>query len=164
MPPCYYGQTLSRTVLAVCTGPPCQEMVQIHAATKSQASTWNSTNFCQNTAVSNSAYKCCSARPRAEFFIEPPPDTKRIERQGERGIWVAMSCYLFHVTPLPPSYLPTSPHHASVAPPTATLSGLAGGRRPPPSPTPPQQDYSQILATSLKVEDGLHLGACEYGS
>ncbi len=33
-----------------------------------------------------------------------------------------------------------------------------------PPPTPPQQDYSQILATSPKVEDGLHLGACEYGS
>jgi hypothetical protein len=30
--------------------------------------------------------------------------------------------------------------------------------------TPPKQDYSQILATSLKIEDGLHLGACEYGS
>ncbi len=37
-------------------------------------------------------------------------------------------------------------------------------RAPPPSPTPPQQDYSQILATSLKVEDGLHLGVCEYSS
>ncbi len=73
-----------------------------------------------------------------------------------------MSCYLFHVTPLPPLTSP-SPHRASVAPPAATLSGLAGGGRPP-SPTPPQQDYSQILATSLKVEDGLHLGACEYGS
>ncbi len=36
--------------------------------------------------------------------------------------------------------------------------------RAPPPHTPPQQDYSQILATSLKVEDGLHLGACEYGS
>jgi hypothetical protein len=41
------------------------------------------------------------------FFIEPPPDTQRKERRGERGIWVAMSCYLLHVTPpLPP---PTSP-------------------------------------------------------
>jgi hypothetical protein len=34
---------------------------------------------------------------------------------------------------------------------------------PPPPPHTPQQDYSQILATSL-VEDGLHLGVCEYGS
>ncbi len=40
---------LSRIVLAACTGPPCQEMAQIHAATKSQASAWNSTNSCQIT-------------------------------------------------------------------------------------------------------------------
>ncbi len=40
---------LSRIVLAACTGPPCQEMAQIHAATKSQASAWNSTNSCQTT-------------------------------------------------------------------------------------------------------------------
>ncbi len=40
---------LSRTVPAVCTGPPCQEMAQIHAATKSQAAAWNSTNSCQIT-------------------------------------------------------------------------------------------------------------------
>ncbi len=35
---------------------------------------------------------------------------------------------------------------------------------PPPLHTPPQQDYGQILATSPKVKDGLHLGVCEYGS
>ncbi len=34
-------------------------------------------------------------------------------------------------------------------------------RAPPPSHTP-QQDYGQNLATSLKVEDGLHLGVFEY--
>jgi hypothetical protein len=34
---------------------------------------------------------------------------------------------------------------------------------PPPPPHPPE-DHSQILATSAKVEDSLHLGACEYGS
>jgi hypothetical protein len=68
--------------------------------------------------------------------------------------------------PCPPLLLPPSPHHASVAPPAATLSGLAGGGRLPPPllPHTPQQDYRQILATSPKVEDGLHLGACEYGS
>jgi hypothetical protein len=60
-PPCFYGQTLSCTVPAACTGPPCQEMVQIHAATKSQAAAWNSSDSCQNTAVPNSAYKCCAA-------------------------------------------------------------------------------------------------------
>jgi hypothetical protein len=43
---------LSRTVPAVCTGPPCQEMAQIHAATKSQSATWNSANSCQITKFS----------------------------------------------------------------------------------------------------------------
>jgi hypothetical protein len=28
----------------------------------------------------------CSAPLRAKFFIEPPPDTQRAERQGERGM------------------------------------------------------------------------------
>jgi hypothetical protein len=37
-------------------------------------------------------------------------------------------------------------------------------RAPPPSHTPPKQDYSQVLATSLRIEDGFYLGACEYGS
>ncbi len=41
--------SLSRNVPAACTGPPCQEMAQIHAATKSQAPAWNSTNSCQIT-------------------------------------------------------------------------------------------------------------------
>jgi hypothetical protein len=35
---------------------------------------------------------------------------------------------------------------------------------PPPLATPPQEDYGQILATSPKLEDGPHLGVCEYGS
>ncbi len=56
--PSFYGRTLSRTVPAACTGPPCSEMVQIHAAIKSKAFAWNSTNFSQITAVSNSAYRC----------------------------------------------------------------------------------------------------------
>ncbi len=37
-----------------------------------------------------------------EFFIEPPPDTQRTERQGERGIWVVVCCYLLWAAPLPP--------------------------------------------------------------
>jgi hypothetical protein len=40
---------LSHTVPAVCTGPPCRETAQIHAATKSQAFAWNSTNSCKIT-------------------------------------------------------------------------------------------------------------------
>jgi hypothetical protein len=34
-----------------CTGPPCQEMAKIHAATKSQAAVWNFTNSCQITKI-----------------------------------------------------------------------------------------------------------------
>jgi hypothetical protein len=49
--PRFYGRTLSRTLPAACTGPPCQEMAQIHAATRSLASAWNSTDFCQITII-----------------------------------------------------------------------------------------------------------------
>ncbi len=64
LPPCFYGRTLPCTVPAVCTGPPCQEMVQIQAATKSLASAWNSTDFCQITIISNSACKCPITEPK----------------------------------------------------------------------------------------------------
>jgi hypothetical protein len=46
-----FWAALSRNVPAVCTGPPCQEMAQIHAATKSQAAAWNSANSCQITKI-----------------------------------------------------------------------------------------------------------------
>jgi hypothetical protein len=53
----------------------------------------------------------CSAQLRCKIFVESPPDTQRIERQGQRGIGVAMCCYLLHVIhppPFPhPSPLPT---------------------------------------------------------
>jgi hypothetical protein len=80
-------------------------------------------------------YLFCTAT--CGIFIEPQPDTQRNESRGERGIWVAVSCYLLHVSPL---QLPPSPHRSSVAPPVATLSGLAGRGRPLPLPlshTPP---------------------------
>ena len=80
----------------------------------------------------------CMALLKAEFFIEPPPDTQRKRRRGERGIGVAMDCHLSHASPSPPS--PSPPHRTSVAPPAATLSGLAEGRllplTAPPSPLP----------------------------
>ncbi len=47
-------------VPAVCTGLPCQETAQIHAATKSLGST----DSCQITIISNSAYKCPITEPK----------------------------------------------------------------------------------------------------
>ncbi len=55
---------LSRTVPAVSTGLPCQEVAQIHAAIKSQVSAWNSTNSCQITKILNSAYKHPITEPK----------------------------------------------------------------------------------------------------
>jgi hypothetical protein len=42
----------------------------------------------------------CTALLKAEFFIEPPPDTQRKERGGERGTGVARGSYL-SLTSLP---------------------------------------------------------------
>ncbi len=55
----------------------------------------------------------CTALLNAELFIEPPPDTQRKRRRGERGIGVAMGCYLSQASPSPP--FPSLP-------PTARLS------------------------------------------
>ncbi len=86
------------------------------------------------------AKSCCcyTALLKAEFFIEPPPDTQRKGRRGERGTGVARGSYL-SLTSLPSS----PPRHASVAPPAATLSGLAEGR-PLPLPTAPPLPMAKI--------------------
>jgi hypothetical protein len=52
-------------------------------------------------------HSTCTPLLKAEFFIEPPPDTQRIRRRGERGIGVARSSYLFLT-----SLSPLSPHTA----------------------------------------------------
>jgi hypothetical protein len=77
-----------------------------------------------------------------------------------------MGCYeLLSASCHPSSPLLLSPPH------TAHLSHRWGHviriswRRETPLPThTPQQDYTQILATSPKIEDGLHLGVCECSS
>ncbi len=48
-------------------------------------------------------YTWCTALPRAEFFIEPPPDTQRERRRGEREIGVTRGSYLLltNLSPLP---------------------------------------------------------------
>ena len=77
----------------------------------------------------------CTALPKAEFFIEPPPDTQQRRRRGERGIGVAGDSYLLltSLSPLPPR----PPHRAPAALPGAALSGLAERRPPPLHSTPP---------------------------
>jgi hypothetical protein len=51
----------------------------------------------------------CTALPRAEFFIEPPPDTQRKRRRGEREKGVTRGSYLLltSLSPLPPPSSPT---------------------------------------------------------
>ncbi len=107
-------------------------------------------------------YSSCSARPRAEFLSNPRRihSGQKDKEKEEYGLLWAVICFMSPLSPLPPS---TSPLPTLRAPPAATLSGLAGGGRPPPPPHP-HEDYGQILATSPKIEDGLHLGVCEYGS
>jgi hypothetical protein len=52
----------------------------------------------------------CTVLLKAEFFIEPPPDTQRIRRRGERGIGVARSSYLSLTSlPSPLSLPPPTP-------------------------------------------------------
>ncbi len=62
--------------------------------------------------------------------------------------------------PLPslPPLLPLNPPYKG----DNRAAGLRSISAPPPQ--HPHEDYGQILATSLKVEDGLRLGTCEYGS
>ncbi len=50
----------------------------------------------------------CMALPRTEFFIEPPPDTQRKRRRGEREIGVTRGSYLL-LTGLSPPSPPSSP-------------------------------------------------------
>ena len=51
----------------------------------------------------------CTALPRVEFVIEPPPDTQRERRRGERGMRVTKGSYLLLnnlplPSPSPPPY------------------------------------------------------------
>jgi hypothetical protein len=92
----------------------------------------------------------CTALLEAEFFIEPPPDTQRIRRRGERGTGVAMGCYLSHVSPSAPS---PPPHRSSVAPPAATLSGLAEGRLLPLPTQPPPPAHALPMAKICDFQD-----------
>jgi hypothetical protein len=75
---------------------------------------------------------CCTALLKAEFFIEPPPDAQRKERQGERGT----ACG--HVIRI--SWRETPPPRSH-------------------SPPPLMAEFMWFSASSAKSEDGLYLGA-----
>ncbi len=66
------------------------------------------------------------------------------------------------------SLSPPCPSPPALTPPPPPINVITGSQpalcfRPPPLHPHPPEDYSQILATWAKIEDGLHLGACEYG-
>ncbi len=100
----------------------------------------------------------CSAQPCAKFFIEPPPDTQR-QKDKEKEEYGSLWCFM-----------PPLPSPLQLPPPTPRICRTACGhviriswqRETPPSHSP--EAYSQFLAASAKIEDGLHLGAFEYGS
>jgi hypothetical protein len=77
--------------------------------------------------------------------------------------WCTVICFMSPLSPpltYPPPPLPTPRICRNACGHVIRISW----RRETPPPHTPQQDYSQILATSLKVEDGLHLGVCECSS
>ncbi len=107
----------------------------------------------------NNRYEWCIALPKAEFFHRTPAGhtaERKTRRKRNAG------CYELLSAPCHPSSPPSpSPHRASVAPPAATLSGLAEGRLLPPPFThvPPIAEFEQFSASSAKSKDGLYLGA-----
>ncbi len=93
------------------------------------------------------------------FFIsrEAASAERRYEKERQSGSYVHMAAFSAR------TYL------LSLSPPCPPPPPLITGSRPalyfrPPLPPHPHEDCSQLLATSPNVEDGLHLGACEYGS
>ncbi len=62
--PSFYGRTLSRTVPAACTGPPCSEMVKTVAPTKTVVAAWVFTVFSWTIAVTNSAHRRPIKKPK----------------------------------------------------------------------------------------------------
>ncbi len=81
---------------------------------------------------------CCTATCGIFFHRTPAGYTveRKTRRKRNRGCYELLSALCHHSPP------PFSPHRASVAPPAATLSGLAEGRLLPPPPSPM---YSPLL-------------------
>jgi hypothetical protein len=77
-------------------------------------------------------FRFCTAPPRTEFFIEPPPDTQRKRRRGEREIGVTRGSYLL-LTGLSPPFPPSSPTPRAYC----IAWGCVIRTYPPPHSTPP---------------------------
>jgi len=101
------------------------------------------------------------------FFISREAATaeRRYEKERQSGSYMHMAVFsartnLLSLSPPcpPPPPLTLPPYKCDNREPACALFP------PPPFPSHPHEDYSQILATSPKVEDSLHVGACEYGS
>jgi hypothetical protein len=99
------------------------------------------------------------------FFISREAATAewRYEKERQSGNYVHMAAfsartYLLSLSPPCPPPLPLPPYKCD-----NRAAGLRSISAPPPPPHP-HEDYGQILATLLKIEDSLQIGACEYGS
>ncbi len=95
------------------------------------------------------------------FFISREAATaeRRYEKERWSENYLHMAAFstrtcLLPLSPTPPPLL-TPPSNA-----ITRAVGLHSILAPP----PPPEDYRQILATSPKVENGLHFRDCEYGS
>ena len=98
------------------------------------------------------------------FFISREAATaeRRYEKERWSENYMHMAAFSTRTCLLPLS--PTSPPPSSHSPFKCDNKGSWPALHFFPQPPPPPEDYRQILATSHKVENGLHFGDCEYGS
>jgi hypothetical protein len=82
--PAFMGGLSPALYRCICTGPPCRKCHK-YWCRQNIGAHQDFTDFRQTAAVLHSY---------VQIFIEPPPDTQRTERQGEREIWVVVCCYL----------------------------------------------------------------------
>jgi hypothetical protein len=101
------------------------------------------------TGIWNASAHMTFCTAKCKIFIKPPPDTQRTERQGERGIWVAMGCYLLQVTPPPPPPPPPSPKLCVCRTTCGHVIRIRGLKESPP-PSPPPRIIDRFLQPRQK--------------
>jgi hypothetical protein len=104
-------------------------------------------------------YRSCGTFLYQERLQQQNGDMRKRDGMKAMCIWLHLAQGRVYSSLSPPPLfslfsLPTSNAITRAA-------GLRSHFRPP---HPPPEDYGHILATSPKVEDGLHFGDCEYGS